>query len=59
MAWLQRLLHTIDENNKILELWVRRKPGNRKLECSGCGRKFEDPYRQERVGGARSAVEPS
>jgi hypothetical protein len=26
-----------DEKNKILELWVRRKRGNRKLECSGCG----------------------
>jgi len=34
----------IDEKNKILELWVRRKRGNRKLECSGCGRKFADPY---------------
>src|SRR5206468_853753 len=27
-----------------LELWVRRKRGNRKLECSGCGRKFSDIY---------------
>jgi transposase len=27
-----------------LELWVRRKRGNRKFECSGCGRKFEDAY---------------
>jgi hypothetical protein len=27
----------IDEKNKLLELWVRRKRGNRKLECSGCG----------------------
>lgn len=34
----------IDEKNKILELWVRRKRGNRKLECSGCGRKFSDVY---------------
>jgi len=34
----------IDEKNKILELWVRRKRGNRKLECSGCGRKFADVY---------------
>jgi ribosomal protein L34E len=32
----------IDEKNKLLELWVRRKRGNRKLECSGCGRKFSD-----------------
>jgi transposase len=36
--------HQIDEKNKILELWVRRKRGNRKLECSGCGRKFSDVY---------------
>src|ERR1700751_1309006 len=34
----------IDEKNKTLELWVRRKRGNRKLECSGCGRKFQDAY---------------
>ena len=30
----------IDEKNKILELWVRRKRGNRKLECSGCGQRI-------------------
>ena len=34
----------IDEKNKVLELWVRRKRGNRRLECSGCGRKFADVY---------------
>jgi transposase len=34
----------INEKNKLLELWVRRKRGNRKLECSGCGRKFADAY---------------
>jgi transposase len=34
----------IDEKNQVLELWVRRKRGNRKLECSGCGRKFTDAY---------------
>jgi transposase len=34
----------IDEKRKILELWVRRKRGNRKLECSGCGRRFIDAY---------------
>ena len=34
----------IDEENKTLDLWVRRKHGNRKLECSGCGRKFTDAY---------------
>ena len=27
-----------------MDLWVRRKRGNRKLECSGCGRKFSDVY---------------
>jgi len=36
--------HSIDEKNKTLELWVRRKRGNRKLECSGCGRKFQEAY---------------
>jgi transposase len=36
--------HAIDEKNKTLELWVRHKRGNRKLECSGCGRKFEEAY---------------
>jgi transposase len=34
----------INEKNKILDLWVRRKRGNRKLECSGCGRKFTDAH---------------
>jgi transposase len=34
----------IDEKKKTLELWVRRKRGNRKLECSGCGRKYADAY---------------
>jgi transposase len=34
----------IDEKNKVLELWVRRKRGNRKLECSGCGRKYSEVY---------------
>ena len=36
--------HALDEKNKILGLWVRRKRGNRKLECSGCGRKFREAY---------------
>ena len=27
----------IDEERKTLKLWVRRKPGTRKLVCSGCG----------------------
>ena len=34
----------IDDKSKTLDLWVRRKLGNRKLECSGCGRKFIDAY---------------
>ena len=31
----------INEEQKTLRLWVRRKRGNRKLECSGCGRKVQ------------------
>jgi transposase len=31
--------HEIDERAKTLKLWVRRKRGNRKLICSGCGRR--------------------
>ena len=34
----------IHEKNKTLDLWVRRKRGNRRLECSGCGRKFADAF---------------
>ena len=30
----------IEEEAKRLRLWVRRKRGNRKLECSGCGRRI-------------------
>jgi transposase len=33
----------IDEKAKTLKLWVRRKHGNRKLICSGCGRKLDQP----------------
>ena len=36
--------HEINEEGKTLKLWVRRKRGNRKLVCSGCGRKFADAY---------------
>lgn len=36
--------HEINETAKTLKLWVRRKRGNRKLVCSGCGRKFTDAY---------------
>jgi transposase len=36
--------HEIDERAKTLKLWIRRKRGNRKIECSGCGRKFSDIY---------------
>jgi hypothetical protein len=42
--------HEIDETAKTLRLWVRRKRGNRKLICSGCGRKFtnaHDDYQRE------------
>jgi transposase len=34
--------HEINEEDKTIEFWVRRKRGNRKLECSGCGKKFRD-----------------
>jgi transposase len=34
--------HEIDEKAEKLTLWVRRKRGNRKIECSGCGRKFSE-----------------
>jgi transposase len=36
--------HEIDEAAKTLRLWVRRKRGNRKLICSGCGRKIIDAH---------------
>jgi transposase len=36
--------HEIDEQAKTLRLRVRRKRGNRKLVCSGCGRKLETAY---------------
>jgi len=36
--------HEIDEAGKTLCLWVRRKRGNRKLICSGCGRKFSEAH---------------
>ena len=35
--------HEIDEKAKTLKLWVRRKRGNRRLICSGCGRRITDP----------------
>jgi transposase len=34
--------YEIDETAKSLKLWVRRKRGNRKLVCSGCGRRVEE-----------------
>src|ERR1700693_5415316 len=36
--------HEIDEAAKTLRLWVRRKRGNRKLICAGCGRKFSEAH---------------
>ena len=32
----------IDEKAKTLKLWVRRKRGNRRLICSGCGRRIAE-----------------
>lgn len=34
--------HEINEKAKTLKLWVRRKSGNRKLVCSGCGRRVQE-----------------
>ncbi len=34
--------HEINEKGKTLKLWVRRRRGNGKLVCSGCGQKFEE-----------------
>ena len=36
--------HEINEKSKTLKLWVRRKRGNKKLVCSGCGRKLEEAH---------------
>ena len=36
--------HEINETAMTLRLWVRRKRGNRKLICSGCGRKFTEAH---------------
>ena len=36
--------HEINESAKTLKLWVRRKRGNRKLVCSGCGGKLSQVY---------------
>jgi transposase len=46
LAWpgYQVYQHEIDEKAKTLKLWIRRKRGNRKIECSGCGRKFSELY---------------
>ena len=35
--------HEIDEKAKTLKLWVRRKRGNQRLICSGCGRRIAEP----------------
>jgi transposase len=34
--------HAIDEQRKHLTLWIRRKRGNRKLTCPGCGRRVHN-----------------
>jgi len=36
--------HEINEKAKTLKLWIRRKRGNQKLVCSGCGRKLEKAH---------------
>jgi transposase len=40
----------INEDSKTVRLWVRRKRGNRKLVCSGCGqavKEIADVYERE------------
>ncbi len=44
MAGVPVYRHEIDEKRKTLRLWVRRKRGNRKLICSGCGRRLEKAH---------------
>jgi transposase len=42
--------HEIDEERKHLMLWIRRKGGNQKLTCAGCGRRvhrFHEVYERE------------
>jgi transposase len=34
--------HDIDEKSKTMKLWVRRKRGNKKLICSGCGARVDE-----------------
>src|SRR5260370_560312 len=34
--------HEVDERAKALKLWVRRKSGNRRLICSGCGQRVSE-----------------
>ena len=34
--------HEINEKNKTLKLWVRRKSGNQKLVCGGCGERVTE-----------------
>jgi transposase len=36
--------HEINEKAKTLKLWVRRKRGNRKLVCCGCGRRIDEVH---------------
>jgi transposase len=42
MAWVPSLRQEIDDGAKTLKLWVRRKSGNRRLVCSGCGARVSD-----------------
>jgi hypothetical protein len=46
LSWLgyRFYCHEIDEKAKTLQLRVRRKRGNRKIESGGCGQKFTEIY---------------
>ena len=37
--------HEINEKNRTLKLWVRRKRGNRVLRCPSCGRRVDDVHK--------------
>src|ERR1700730_6239131 len=42
--WYRDFTREINETAMTLRLWLRRKRGNRKLICSGCGRKFSEAH---------------
>src|SRR5579862_5637815 len=49
--------HEVDEEKRMLKLWVRRKPIHRGFECSGCGRRLAPRERFARAGDPGPAME--